>query len=107
MKNFILGSLVAALGFACGTTPVTPDAGHADAGADAGSCTCFTHGKWTVDNLSPCFASDSSGQLAGVLSTEVSGGVAMCPADLTTQPTSPWSTDSLTTNCVGHFRLCL
>ncbi len=99
--------MLSAFALACsGAQHAPPDSGS-DGGADGGACTCFTRGKWFVDNLSPCFASDSNGVLLAVLSTQTSGGLAVCPADLSVKPTAPWSTDTLTTNCAGHFRLCL
>ncbi len=75
----------------------------------ANACKCFSHGKWQVDNLSPCFFAqsgmpDGSG---GAISTVGSAGAYMCPADLTTVPSTPWSTDTVTTDCEGHFKLCL
>ncbi|MEA2701009.1 MAG: hypothetical protein QOI66_5280 [Myxococcales bacterium] len=94
-------------------------------GADGGGQTCGTclvHGRWQVDNLSPCFvtvapAADagsgsadggaSPGAVAGVVSTQLSGGTASCPTDPTVKPTVPWSTDTLTTDCPGHYRLCV
>ncbi len=74
--------------------------------------TCFVHGRWQVDNLSPCFVSLSPGDggnpiLSGVVSTSVSGGASMCPTNTMMLPTVPWSTDTLTTDCPGHYRLCV
>jgi len=94
-------------------------------GTDGGAQTCGTclvHGRWQIDNLSPCFVSmapptdagassadagASAGAVVGVVSTQVSGGTARCPADPTAKPTEPWSTDMLTTDCPGHYRLCV
>ena len=107
-----------------GSGGVDARAGSGGSGTDGGGQTCGTcvvHGRWLVDNLSPCFvtmapAPDGGagtdggagpGVIAGAISTQVSGGVVQCPADLTSKPTQPWSTDTLTTDCPGHYRLCV
>ena len=84
---------------------VLPVAG-ATQGADA--CKCFSHGKWAVDNVTPCFIGEQ-GQPAGsggAISTVQSGNMYDCPTDATMAPTLPWSIDTITADCEGHFKLC-
>ena len=73
--------------------------------------TCFVHGTWKIDNASPCFVSQSTDggapMLSGVVSTMFTGGMTSCPSDPTMTPTMPWSTDTLTTDCAGHYHLCV
>lgn len=77
-------------------------------GTDAGACGCFLHGSWKIDNLSPCFYMDTSdaGIAEGAISTTDLDGQINCPVDFSTAPTAAWSTDTLTTDCTGHYRLC-
>jgi len=77
-------------------------------GADAGACACFLHGTWKIDNLSPCFYSvtDDAGMSQGAISTTDIGGQSTCPIDFSMTPTAAWSTDTLTTDCTGQYRLC-
>lgn len=100
-----------ALWAGCGSSSVTVGS---DGGPPPGpTCgTCFVHGRWQVSNLSPCFVSRTpsdggASMVVGALSTTLSGGAAMCPANTMTTPTDPWSTDTLTTDCPGHYRLCV
>jgi hypothetical protein len=84
-------------------------AGSAGCGADAAASSCFVRGSWQIDNLSPCFftvAGGDGGTSEGAISTVQSGLQVECPTDLTEAPTASWSTDALTTDCVGHYRLC-
>jgi hypothetical protein len=70
-------------------------------------CGCFIHGTWAISNSSPCFLSASSGDsVSGAVSTIVEGQQFACPSDPTVLPGSPWSMDSLTADCAGHYRLC-
>jgi hypothetical protein len=78
-------------------------------GATSGpnACECFSQGQWKLDNLSPCFI-DSGGGLgsAGAVSTVIDpGGVAQCPPG-GNQPVEPWTPNTLTVDCAGHFKLC-
>ncbi|HEY2900360.1 MAG TPA: hypothetical protein VGL59_07280 [Polyangia bacterium] len=87
-------------------------AGTGGASGGGGMCgTCFVHGNWKIDNLSPCFLSTTPGDggaatLTTVASTVMSGGASMCP-DPTATTLPPWSTDTLTTDCPGHYHLCI
>ncbi len=71
-----------------------------------GSCGCFTHGKWSIDNTSPCFActdqacSSASGAVSTLKTTQ------QCPASATTLPSEPWSGDTVSADCTGKFKLC-
>jgi hypothetical protein len=72
--------------------------------------TCFLHGRWQVDNLEPCFFTDMAadgGPTYSASSSTVSGAMVVCPMDFTMPPPQPWSTDTLTTDCPGHYRLCM
>lgn len=80
----------------------------ADAAADAAASGCFSQGTWQIDNLSPCFFSPSgdAATTEGAISTIQSGQLFECPSDFTAAPTDTWSTDTLTTDCTGHYTLC-
>jgi hypothetical protein len=80
----------------------------AGAGTDAGACTCFVHGSWSLDNTAPCLLTIAvdGGHERGAISTVESGGRATCPSDKSTVPADPWSTDTLTADCAGHYTLC-
>jgi hypothetical protein len=73
----------------------------------AGTCKCFTTGTWHIDNLSPCFWGATPGS-DGANSTIGSGQDAKCADNVVppAKPAQPWSTNSLTIDCAGHFRLC-
>jgi hypothetical protein len=82
---------------------------NATDGKDA--CKCFSAGQWKLDNLSPCFFSDNMntpGNL-GATSTTLSGNMVQCPSEMGTPlvpPNMPWSNDTVTADCAGHFRIC-
>ena len=85
---------------------VLPSAGATE-GADA--CKCFSHGDWSIANAVPCFLS-TQGQpdgSDGAISTVLNGATYQCPSDASKAPTLPWSTDTITADCEGHFKLCL
>jgi hypothetical protein len=90
---------------------VLPEPG-AEAGAPA--CKCFSGGQWLINNLSPCFVSGSSSGSGPVYAVSTiqqgDGGAAACPAisgpPPVPAPSQPWSTDSLTVDCPGHYNLC-
>jgi len=70
----------------------------------ATACKCFSSGQWAIANLSPCFwGTDGSGGAQSTINPAA-------PACFTTQPpaipTSDWSTDTVTADCVGTFTLC-
>lgn len=74
--------------------------------AGAAACECFSKGTWSLANVSPCFigSTDMSG---GAISTVVGAdGKAACPMDVTTAPSSPWTTDTVNVDCAGNFNLC-
>jgi hypothetical protein len=80
-------------------------------GSSATCGTCFVQATWHVDNLSPCFdeafGDGGTETILGAVSTVLSGSLYMCPADPTTLPSQPWSTDSLTADCAGEYTLCV
>lgn len=65
------------------------------------ACGCFSAGRWEITNLSPCFVSDGSGNLVFAKNTSSAG---VC--DSTQPPSQPWSTNFVTVDCTGRFRLC-
>lgn len=67
-------------------------------GKDA--CKCFSAGTWKIDDLRPCFVQGSSGSYA----TSASCDTGTVPPN--TKPAAPWTGDTLTTDCAGHFKLC-
>lgn len=84
------------------------------AGARLGpdACGCFSRGQWQITNLSPCFVTYPGNQVYAV-STYLDGmGHAQCPADPgmspppRPQPGTNFSTNFLTVDCSGQFRLC-
>ena len=70
----------------------------------AAACKCFSSGQWAIANLTPCFyGTDGSG---GASSTTDNGSVQCFGTQPPALPTSDWSTDTLTADCVGTFNLC-
>jgi hypothetical protein len=107
------GSALGGAGGQAGTSgPTGGAAGGASGGdgcaADAATATCFQHGTWQIDNLSPCFftLSGDAGTSEGAISTVQNGQQFECPSDFSVAPADTWSTDTLTTDCVGHYTLC-
>jgi hypothetical protein len=88
-------------------------------GKDA--CKCFSLGSWKLANLSPCFF-EYNGDTAnpypvstvtdGMGSTPKPVGQADCPplpmgsVPPPAKPNSDWTTDTLTVDCAGHFKVC-
>ena len=75
-----------------------------------GSCTCFSAGRWAIDNLSPCFV-QSAGTYYAVSTFIDASGVARCPTSIMSVPPAPqpgtvWSPNALTVDCAGQFHLC-
>ncbi|HVV87477.1 MAG TPA: hypothetical protein VHE35_30755 [Kofleriaceae bacterium] len=69
--------------------------------------TSFLHGRWAIDDLSPCFQLDATDHVIAASSTVMAGAQTMCPDDASMVPDTPWSTDMLTADTAGHYRLCL
>jgi hypothetical protein len=73
------------------------------------ACLCFSGGYWDIDNLSPCFISSAGGAVMGAVSTVMPGN---CPdpngIDFANPvpPTAIWSTNTVTVDCTGNFKLC-
>ena len=63
------------------------------------ACKCFSAGQWKIDNLIPCYANDNGTFFA--TSATCNGSV---PPK--TVPATPWSSDTVTVDCAGHFKLC-
>lgn len=76
----------------------------------AAACTCFSHGEWTLANTEPCFSCNNNGctVVNGATSSimpSTSGGAVQCPSG-TGIPSQPWSTDTVSADCTGYFKLC-
>ena len=80
-------------------------------GATSGkeACKCFSAGQWKLDNLTPCFY-DSGGGIGsgGVTSSTLSNNMISCPSVMgqLMKPNMPWSNDTISADCAGHFKLC-
>src|SRR5579884_2270082 len=77
-------------------------------GATAGkaACKCFSSGQWRLDNLSPCLIDNGGGAgSGGAASSYLMGNAVTCPMGAM-QPAQPWTTDTITADCEGHFKLC-
>lgn len=77
----------------------------ATTGADA--CQCFSQGRWALDNLVPCFYT-YNGEDIGAASSVIQAGKPTCISMMKplTKPSQPWSTNSLTVDCIGRWKLC-
>lgn len=71
------------------------------------ACGCFSAGRWEITNLSPCFHEGAGGSVTGAVSTTMTDnmGGAACPGTFA-KPSEPWSTNWVTVDCTGRFRLC-
>lgn len=71
-------------------------------------CTCFSQGRWALDNLVPCFADFGQGTgTAGAVSSVMVNGKPTCTVQNPLQvPSQPWSQDTLQVDCSGRFELC-
>jgi hypothetical protein len=87
---------------------VLPEAG-ATKGKEA--CKCFSVGQWKIENLSPCFVDWGTGPY-GISTVQDASGDSKCPdipegsSPPPKAPTAPWSKNTLTADCAGHFKLC-
>jgi hypothetical protein len=76
-----------------------------------GACRCFSEGTWAIENLGPCFITDSARtQVFYSVSTNPDTG--QCPftsppmSAPATHPLPTWSEDTLVVDCEGRFQLC-
>lgn len=76
------------------------------------ACDCFSGGQWLIDNISPCLVNYGSGVSYAVSTFQDDGGNAECPRSLSPspppapEPGTSFSTNHLTVDCAGQFRLC-
>ncbi len=76
------------------------------------ACNCFSRGRWEIINLSPCFVTYPGNQTYAVSTWVNAMGQAQCPTDAGNtppprpQPGTNFSTNFLTVDCSGRFRLC-
>jgi hypothetical protein len=76
------------------------------------ACKCFSGGRWALDDLTPCIFSTQGGTLGDVgatSATEDMTKMVSCMAQMAqplVQPAGPWSQDTVTADCEGHFKLC-
>lgn len=64
------------------------------------ACKCFSQGQWNIQNLVPCFVQSSNGDYASSAKCDPNA----IPPD--TLPSEPWSDNTITVDCAGHFKLC-
>jgi hypothetical protein len=105
----------AILAAACGSSSATAatdgavgDRGPTGDALRSGPCSaCFAHGQWSIDNLSPCLLTGADqAKVTVAISTIESANQSQCPSDFSAAPTQAWSSDHLTIDCAGHYRLC-
>jgi hypothetical protein len=87
----------------------------------AAACKCFSVGSWKLANLSPCFIVYNGDEMNPYPVSTVTDGTGQnmkpvgqsdCPTIPQAQPAPPpkpagnWTTDTLTSDCAGHFKLC-
>jgi hypothetical protein len=76
------------------------------------ACGCFSKGTWEIDNTTPCFVSYPNQIYAVSTYIDCAGTVGRCPSSISaTPPPAPqpgysWSTNRLTVDCSGQFKLC-
>ncbi len=81
------------------------------------ACRCFSEGTWELDNMSPCFITDPRDSSIYAVSTSIdASGMSGCPVLAPINPLSPpappsappnpWTTNQLTVDCAGHYKLC-
>lgn len=73
-------------------------------------CTCFSAGRWAIENLVPCFADFGGGGgigSAGAVSSVLVNGKTECRVTNPLQvPAQAWSQDTIQADCSGRFKLC-
>lgn len=72
-----------------------------DATKGKAACKCFSQGQWKLDVVTPCFVGPGLGSFVTSSNEQCSNG-----APSNALPTEPWTTNSLTVDCAGHFKLC-
>lgn len=77
-------------------------------GSGKDACNCFSAGQWALENLSPCFYTDGMGKLTATTSTIITAGKPACEMMSGTikKPSQPWSPNTITVDCAGHWKLC-
>ena len=78
------------------------------ASASPEACRCFSSGRWSLSNLSPCIYRGASTWLYS--STLTAGGTLNCGEAPITEPPAlsegSWSTSAINVDCAGQFTLC-
>lgn len=77
-----------------------------DAGAGADGCNCFSVGIWKIANTAPCIWDDGQYYAYSTIGPNADGCTSANHLPLGQSETAVWSTDSLTTDCAGSFKLC-
>lgn len=77
-------------------------------GPDA--CSCFSSGRWSLSNLSPCIY-ESNGRTYLYAALINPDGTLNCGGpfgmdEIPPAPSEPWADNSLTVDCAGQFKLC-
>ncbi len=75
------------------------------------ACRCFSKGSWQIDNLIPCVMPTADHQTIYTVSTAVVKGQPECPSGdafpPAPDPGTVWSSNRLSVDCAGQFKLCL
>ena len=76
-------------------------------------CSCFSEGRWKITNLIPCFVNKAgSGTFYAYSAKQNPDNSVTCGAIPSGDPPYPpadpdhWSTDTVSVDCAGHFKLC-
>jgi hypothetical protein len=74
----------------------------------AAACGCFSKGQWKIANTVPCTIDFGSAKYT--VSTVLNGAKVACPSPSGVVPppvpATPWSSNTLTVDCAGRFKLC-
>lgn len=70
------------------------------------ACTCFSSGRWLLENLSPCTIFNDQREVVGMVSTKLDASCPVIGAGAPVAHEGPWSANSLQVDCAGQFELC-
>ncbi len=66
------------------------------------ACKCFSGGKWDIINTAPCiYGTDGTSGAASTVN-----GKCVDFGGPPQEPDAPWSDNTVSTDCAGHFKLC-
>lgn len=78
-------------------------------GKGSEACSCFSVGTWKIDNTSPCnYSPDGVNywSYSTVPTAAEAGCTTAAPVAQGTLPNGDWSTNRLTVDCAGQYKLC-